>query len=153
MESSGEGRLIVVDASVVVKWFVLGEGREEAIRLRDDYLEGKIKLVSPPIMAAEVLNAVRYCLNSLKPETLREIATSLELYGIKQYALDGDYVKLLVEASMDNDITIYDATYVALAKYLNTTLYTAEDELMHMLSDEYKRYVKHISSYPPTKKQ
>jgi predicted nucleic acid-binding protein len=152
MESSEEGRLIVIDASVVVKWFVLDDGREQALKLRDDYLEGTIRLASPAIMPAEVLNAVRYCMNSLKPDTLKEIATSLELYGIKRYALDGDYAKLLVETSMDNDITIYDATYVALAKYLNTTLYTAEDELISMLGKEYKKYVKHISSYPPKKK-
>jgi len=41
------GREIVVDASVVVKWFVEEEGSEEALKLRDGYIDGEVEIAVP----------------------------------------------------------------------------------------------------------
>ncbi|MGB9760741.1 MAG: type II toxin-antitoxin system VapC family toxin [Thermoproteota archaeon] len=51
---------VVVDASVIVKWFVEEENSDKAIKIRDKYIEGEIKLVAPKIITFEVLNALYY---------------------------------------------------------------------------------------------
>lgn len=47
-----------------------------------------------------------------------------------------------VSFSLKYGITIYDASYVALAKALNDLLYTADEKLLYKVKD--LSYVKHI---------
>jgi len=48
---------------------------------------------------------------------------------------------------LENDITIYDASYVALAKYLQTVVYTSDQNLIIELKENFRGYVKHIKDY------
>lgn len=139
--------VVVVDASILVKWYVVETFREEALDLRESYLKGDIELVSPTIMPFEVLNAVRYAKREIDEEKLKKVSRSLSLYGVQLYQLQGDYIDLVVRTSLHNNITVYDASYVALAQYLETILYTADEKLIEKLSDEYMKYVKHIRGY------
>ncbi len=50
----------VVDASVVVKWFVREEYTGEPLRLRDAYVDGLVDLLAPYLLPMEVLNALKY---------------------------------------------------------------------------------------------
>jgi len=139
--------VVVVDASILVKWYVVETFREEALDLRESYLKGDIELVSPAIMPFEVLNAVRYAKREIDEEKLKKVSRSLSLYGVQLYQLQGDYIDLVIETSLHNNITVYDASYVALAQYLETILYTADEKLIEKLSDDYTKYVKHIRGY------
>lgn len=141
-------RRIVVDASVVVKWYLIEEWREESILLRDDYIEGKVELIAPSIMPFEVLNAIRYSRREIPVKTLEDIAESLSLYNIKLYHLIRDYAKNVSRISLEYNITIYDASYVALAIQEKTLLYTADNKLINMLDGEILKYIRHISKYP-----
>src|SRR2546426_7295803 len=49
---------LVVDASVVIKWFVTEPLSLEARRILDDYRAGAIDLVAPDLLNAEVGNIV-----------------------------------------------------------------------------------------------
>nr|HID58991.1 hypothetical protein [Desulfobacterales bacterium] len=48
---------IVIDASVVAKWFLEEVYGDKAVLLRDKYVGREIQLASPSIMPYEVLNA------------------------------------------------------------------------------------------------
>ena len=51
---------VVVDASIVVKWFVEEEWSREARMLKDDYAAGEVDLIAPALMPFEVFpNPVR----------------------------------------------------------------------------------------------
>lgn len=138
---------VVVDASVITKWYVVEEFREEALRLRDDYIEGKFRLSAPSVMPFEVLNAIRCARKDVDVKVLSEIAGGLALYGIDLHGLHGEYAKRTVETTLENGITVYDASYVALAEHLNTTMYTADQKLIDKLKNGYRRYVKHLKDY------
>jgi len=140
-------RRIVVDASVVVKWYLDEEWREESIILRDDYIEGKVELIAPSIMPFEVLNAIRYSKRQIPMKTLEDIAESLSLYNIKLYNLIRDYAKKVSRISLEYNITIYDASYIALAIQERTLLYTADKKLINMVDGEILKYIRHISQY------
>ncbi len=45
--------------------------------------------------------------------------------------------------SLKHDISVYDAAYVALASYLDTTLYTADLELIQK-APQYSKHVKNF---------
>jgi len=47
--------VVVVDASVVVKWFVYEGNSDKALEIRDEYISGELKLIAPEIINFEVL--------------------------------------------------------------------------------------------------
>ncbi|MBU2559444.1 type II toxin-antitoxin system VapC family toxin, partial [archaeon] len=51
---------IVVDASVVAKWFLEEVHSEMAEAIRKDYADGLLDLAAPSLLPYEVLNALRY---------------------------------------------------------------------------------------------
>jgi predicted nucleic acid-binding protein len=69
--------LVVVDASVVVKWFVEEEHTNAALQLRNDYVDRTVDIASPDLLPYEVLNVLR-CNPSLGERQLKEIATALD---------------------------------------------------------------------------
>ncbi|MGC8578222.1 MAG: hypothetical protein ACP5M7_09575 [Thermoproteota archaeon] len=83
---------VVVDASVVVKWFVEEENSDKAIKIRDKYIEGEIKLIAPEIITFEVLNALYY--KKLFSESeMKEISEALNSYSFGLYSLEGKYTE------------------------------------------------------------
>ena len=138
------GGELVVDASIVVKWFVEEEGSEEALEVRDKYIEGEFQIIAPELITFEVLNAL-YFKRLFSEEELVQIAEALEAYSFRLFPLSGEYARKTLEVSFRNGITIYDASYVALAMIRNTMLYTADEKLYKRLEKSYKKFVKTIS--------
>ena len=134
-----ERKKIVIDASIVVKWFVKEEFSEEAKLLRDAYVNGFIDLVALSLLYYEVLNALRYS-GAFGEEELKGITIALDDFQIELYNLTNDLVLKTIEIAMRKGLTIYDASYVALV--LNTILYTADSELTKKTREV---FVKHIS--------
>ena len=138
---------LIVDSSVIVKWYVMEERTEQALKLRDDYIEGKLTLSAPSLMLYEVLNAVKQAKKDISIKTLEAVAESLTLYGIRVHELLGELARLTVKTAIENEVSVYDAAYIALAKLSDTTLYTADEKLKESLRNEYQKYVAHIKDY------
>ena len=134
---------VVVDASIVVKWFVEEEDSNKALKLRDRYVDGGVRIAAPELLIFEVLNALHYK-NLFSESELKEISEALEAYSFNLYPLRGDYAEKTVEVALKNNITIYDASYIALAIIRNAHMYTADEKLMRKLKHGYEEYVKSI---------
>lgn len=147
MEEQSQVETLVVDASVIVKWYVMEEHREQAIKLRDDYIEGKLTLNAPSLMPYEVLNAIKQAKKDISFEILETVAESLTLYGIRLHELLGELASLTVKIAVENEVSVYDAAYIALAKLSDTMLYTCDEKLKESLKNSYQRYVAHIKDY------
>ena len=133
--------LAVIDASVVVKWFNIEEYSDNAEHIKERHLKGELTLISPVLMVFEVLNALRY-----NPEFGAEDVTEalMDLLGIqiKLYPVE-EWMSDSVSLAYDFGLTIYDGSYLALAKHLGCVLYTADSKL----SDKDKvANVKHIAT-------
>jgi len=122
--------------SVVVKWYITEDLRSYALKIRDDYIDGKFKLAAPSLLPFEVLNAARYARKDISPTILTNIAQSLAFYGVRLHNLQGDYCKETVETALENEISIDDASYIALAKQLKTIMYTSDQKLNSQLEQE-----------------
>ena len=133
---------IVVDASVVAKWYLIEEYSDNAIKLRNDYVRGLVQILVPSLLEYEVLNALRYS-GVYNLDELKKIGSSLNKYGFITYDLENDIKDLVIKFALKEDITIYDASYIALALKFNTLLYTADQELVN----KFPNIAKHIKDY------
>ena len=128
----------------MVKWFVAEDYSDRAISLRDRYVNGEVRLAAPSLLTFEVLNAVRDS-NLYTTVELRKIAVSLGGYGLALYGLEGEYAALAIEAAEENDLTIYDSSYLGLALWLGARFLTADKKLIKRLKGKYASQTSHIS--------
>jgi predicted nucleic acid-binding protein len=98
-------------------------------------------------MPYEVLNAIKQAKKDISFETLETVAESLTLYGIRLHELLGELASLTVKIAVENEVSVYDAAYIALAKLSDTMLYTCDEKLKESLKNSYQRYVAHIKDY------
>ncbi len=72
---------MILDTSVVAKWFLEEEGTDKALKIRDDYVHGKIDVEIPDLLIYELGNVLRY-----KGFTGEEIKSAIKsIYGIFNY--------------------------------------------------------------------
>lgn len=118
----------VIDASVVVKWFIEEEDSTKALALKQRHLNGQSLLIAPDLLVCETANV----LLSSNLFTVREAKRCLQ----NLYELEIDFmapspglIALSIELAFVNQITIYDALYLATAKQFNIQLVTADRKL------------------------
>lgn len=136
-----EETLLILDASVAVKWFTMEPLRDKALIIRDKYVNGELDLEAPSLLYCEVANALRYN-PRFGIEEVRSAVRALEDLAITIYDFKGELASRAVELAYRFGITVYDAAYVALAAIRNATLYTADKEVVVKVSSE---NVKHLS--------
>ncbi|MGI0150264.1 MAG: type II toxin-antitoxin system VapC family toxin [Thermoplasmata archaeon] len=135
----------VIDASVAVKWFLEEAHTEAALALQSDFLEGRLTLRVPSIFPYEVLNALAFS-RRFRDRELIEAARDLDRSDVVTVPLFGAYFEQTVTVSLRGHITIYDASYIALAAALNGPLFTADETLLKF--DQRGARVIHIRDYP-----
>lgn len=123
-------REIVLDSSVVVKWFSAEIKSDEALKLLDSYTEGSNALTVSEILFCEVGNALRY-----KPDyDAQKWKTALaQLYNLHMNVthLNQDIILRAGEIAYDGKIMFYDALPVAIAEHKKTVCITADEETQY----------------------
>jgi predicted nucleic acid-binding protein len=135
---------IVTDASVIVKWFVEEEHSERALRLRDDHVEQRVRVVVPSLTVYEVLNAIRYS-GSFGAEDLVEVSRALDGYQFTEVSMSGRCSEEAVRIALDYGITVYDAAYLAIGKLRGLEVYTADEDLL--LKAKKLGFARHVKEY------
>ena len=123
-------REIVLDSSVVVKWFSKEIKSVEALKLMDSYVQGSAELVVSEILFCEVGNALRY-----KPdydaERLKSALLKLFSLRMKVAHLTEDLIIRAGEIAYEGKVTLYDALPVAIAEHRKTVCVTADQETQY----------------------
>ena len=117
----------VIDASVMVKWFLHEQNSDIAVSLKDSFLKGEIGLIAPDLIILELANSLRYKKQKEK-EILLANKRIWEL-GIKLVRINDAIMSKTIENSIKYNITVYDALYITLAQIHGTFLITADREL------------------------
>jgi predicted nucleic acid-binding protein len=140
---AGETPLVILDASVVVKWFVDEANSSDAIRLRDDYVARFIDVASVELLPFEVLNALRYA-PGIGEIDLKSVSKSLDEYQLSLEELRGDLASKCIQNSLKYGISIYDSSYLSLGELKEAPVYTADEKLLRSVDSDTLR---HISKY------
>lgn len=115
----------VLDASVAIAWYLPERFSPAARVYRDRLAEGRIRLLVPGLHFLEVANVLR---TQVKAGAL-DAALAREIFALHLEA-DLEVVEPALarplELALEWDITVYDATYVALALDQEAPLLTAE---------------------------
>ena len=124
---------VVLDTSVIIKWFRQGEVlASHALALRDAYLEGQIVVLVPSLLAYELANVLRYK-NDLTTVQIEDAVQSLFDMGLEWIPPSATVMRRAVVIARECDTTVYDAAFVALAETLNATFLTADEKLTRRL--------------------
>jgi predicted nucleic acid-binding protein len=118
--------VFVVDASVVIKWFVPEIHSDRARRL----LAAAHQYLSPDLLFPEVGNAIwkKVRRGELTAGEGRQLAIDIARIAVETVSTRG----LMIDAqalAITTGVTVYDAMYLALAIRLETELITADDKL------------------------
>jgi predicted nucleic acid-binding protein len=123
-------REIVLDSSVVVKWFSTETKSNEALKLLDNYAQGTVELAASEILICEVGNALRY-----KPDyDIQKWKTALvQLFNLHMNItfLNEDVATRTGEIAYEGKVTFYDALPVAIAEHKKTICITADEETQY----------------------
>jgi predicted nucleic acid-binding protein len=120
-------RRAVLDASVILKWFVASEepGAEAALRLREEFEAGELVAMGPRLIDVEILNVAgrRW---GWPIEALMDLAGALESMPLER----GDAPLPALAAWVGAGLTAYGAAYVALAEAAGLELITADESIV-----------------------
>ena len=124
----------VVDASVLVKWFLHEkEGdRDRALALRDLHISRRSTLFIPQLALLEVLNAVRFSPKAEEEDGEMALETLHDLH-LETRPAELDLLRKANAIAWAYKITIYDALYVALAEQVGYPLITADEVMVKKL--------------------
>ncbi|MBF8264566.1 MAG: hypothetical protein HW384_430 [Dehalococcoidia bacterium] len=116
----------MLDASVLVKWFsTTGEANvAEAVDIMERHAEGDLVVAVPDLAYYEVANA----LTGKKVLTIQTVNLAMrDLFDFKlqTIAIDAELMVEAVKRAREFKITIYDASYIAVAEKCNCPLVTA----------------------------
>ena len=123
-------REIVLDSSVVVKWFSTETKSVEALKLLDSYIQGTVELTISEILICEVGNALRY-----KPDydTQKWKTALAQLFNLHMNLthLTEDLINRTGEIAYEGKVTFYDALPVAIAENKKTICITADEDTQY----------------------
>jgi predicted nucleic acid-binding protein len=129
---SAEAPLVVVDASVVVKWFIAADetGVAEAAVLLADHAADRIRLVAPALVAHELMGVL---VRRLRDESVAEALDAFFDAGVHLVAPDRELMGLAATLVQERQLSTFDSAYAALASSLGCPLATADRRLANAL--------------------
>jgi predicted nucleic acid-binding protein len=126
----------VIDASVATKLFINEDYSDKAIEVMEAYVHGYLSLSAPTLIVYELGNVFWK-----HPEITAEKAYvfikrffDLKINLIDIYS-DNKLLEKTCEISRDEDITFYDASYIAIAQGNKARLITADEEICGKIPD------------------
>ncbi len=125
----------LLDTSVAVKWFVTEEDSEQAADLQQAHLRDDLQLHAPDILLMEMANALRYS-GRLSEERILEDLETFSALGVEIISFSIDLLNSAVSLSLEHDLAVYDAYFLALAQAMEIPLITADRKMLSRLTAE-----------------
>lgn len=126
--------MIVIDSSVVFKWFDETEvGSEQALQILRSHLSKSNNIVVPDLILYELANAWS-TKSVLKFEEIIDNLGLLKKYSLKIIYIDFNFLKEAVLMSTKYSVSVYDAIYAVLAKDKRCSLVTADEKFVKKIN-------------------
>jgi predicted nucleic acid-binding protein len=126
---------IVIDASVVLKWYLVDEEfSKKALKILENYVSDKLNLTAPALLEYEVANGLIIAKRKGRVDdpTALKALNGFEALNIELIPLSTLNPKVVHHCNTYS-ITAYDASYLSLAENLDIPLVTADKKLYNSL--------------------
>lgn len=119
---------LILDTSVIIKWFLPELLSEKALYYRRQHLDGEITIISPHLLAFEVTNVL--CTKSgVKEEAVLSAIEAFYFTKVYEYPFTEKLAAKTAQYSKEYKISVYDAVYITLAQSRNCQFVTADEKL------------------------
>ncbi len=130
------GERVVLDTSVIVKWFVEEVDSARANQILKMYQRNEVGIVVPEIVCLELINALNFGAG-FNENGIREALTAFVNLDLQMEPLFDFYFSKLIDIMSDYRIAAYDAYFIVAAKSKQIDLITADKK--HHLKEIYSR--------------
>ena len=123
--------VVVIDASVVLRWLLVDEpDREPALAVRDRIQAGRLEPRQPPHFPMEVASALVAAarVDRLDPSMVGPLVRSLDAFRLDRVD-SHDFASAAAETALDLGLRVPDAGYIVCARRTGGTLITADRRL------------------------
>lgn len=121
--------IVVLDASVLIKWFIKESDSEIALHFKDSLLQSKFDILVPDLALYEILNVLRFkCVFS--EEAIKIILPAIFELGLEIITPSQQLLEDALRLSFATELSIYDCVYLALANELGVNLITADKRIV-----------------------
>lgn len=128
--------MIVIDASVAIKWVLAEPDREEAVRLLDAYESGSVDLIAPAVIVEEVASALsKRCRGG--HITARQSERAFQGFEIRRPVLIENDVPGGLALSLQHKLSFWDCLYLSLAMDQRSDLVTADQRFHRAAARHY----------------
>ena len=138
----------VLDASVALKWqFGDEESADPAMALMEDFIEGRIELISPTLFSYEIISGIQVAINRkrIEEEDGYRAIGYLNSLGIELRSFDG-LAEPTFRLARKYNLSPYDCAYLALADKEGCDFYTGDRKFYQAVKPHF-RWVKWIGDY------
>jgi predicted nucleic acid-binding protein len=131
---------IVLDASVVLKWYLDDEKYgQKALYLLTKYISNELDILAPSLLEYEVINGliIAQKRGRIKEEMIHTAVDGFINLGIRLKNLYSFYTRTLHYCKVYNR-SVYDASYLAVAEEESMPLVTADEGLYNAVKKDLK---------------
>lgn len=131
-------RQIVIDASVVIKWYLRDEELgQKAMDLLNKYISKDLDFLAPSLLEYEVINGLRVAQKRgrIKKETIFSAVDGFMNLDVQSKNLSNLYSDVLHYCNIYN-CSAYDAGYLAVAHSTSAPFITADERLYNMVKKD-----------------
>lgn len=127
---AGEFTNFIIDASFVLARLLPDEKSLYVDKIFNEFAEGKIKFFAPPILPLEIINGLKYAYpKRITEKQATKLIEDFIEFGIEYLELD---LKFVFEISVNQNLSVYDASYVYLSKREKLPLLTMDEKLKNL---------------------
>jgi predicted nucleic acid-binding protein len=138
----------VLDSSVGFKWVVPEADTDKAIRLRDDYRNAAVELLSPDVFPIEIAHALTRAERQGRVTPAQGALALADMLALLPHLRASlPLLPRAYEISSRMRVGVYDCLYIALAEQEGCTFITADDRLVRTLQPQFP-FIVPLSSLP-----
>ncbi len=114
--------MIILDTSVVVKWFSEEDFTDKALEIRERIRMGEERVIVPDLLLYELANALKYN-PSFDANDVSDALTSIFDMDVNIVTPMRGIINVAVSLAFEYDITVYDAFLCCTGKRPRTCVY------------------------------
>lgn len=121
----------VLDASFMLDFLFPDEQSEQVMKAFNDYRMGEIQFIAPYILPLEVINGLHYAVRArrIDEQTAKKL---LKVFMDLLILIQEVDLEDILSLSLQKNLSVYDASYLSLAREKNIPLFTLDEKLKQL---------------------